>query len=172
MGHVIPVPSDPSEPDDDTDADPFGPLKREIAALRGRVGLVETTAAGYGEGRAAAPSQDWQPRRIGANPPDALPTLREQVEATILSVCGVPPDLARPGGRTREAYRQFLHSSVEPLGALVAAELSAKLGAPVSLSFRKLEAGDITGKARAWRSLTGREGGMTDMDARSIIGLD
>ena len=49
VGHVIPIPSDASE-DDDPDADPFGPLKREIAALRGRVGLVETTAAGYGEG--------------------------------------------------------------------------------------------------------------------------
>ena len=171
VGHVIPVPSDASA-EGEEDGDPFGPLKAEIATLRGRVGLVETTAAGYGEGRAAAPSQDWLPRRIGANPPDALPTLRDAVEATVLAACGIPPDLARPGGRTRESYRQFLHASVEPLAGLVAAELRAKLGAPVALSFRRLEAGDITGKARAWRSLTGREGGMTDADARRIVGMD
>ena len=131
----------------------------------------ETVAAGYGEGRAAAPAEDWKLRRIGANPPDALPTLREQVEATILSACGIPPDLARAGGRTRESYRQWLHGSIEPLAGLVAAELRAKLGAPVSLSFGRLEAGDITGKARAWRSLVGKDATMPDADARRLIGL-
>ena len=165
------MPTDASE-DGDADADPFGPLKREIATLRGRVGLVETTAAGYGEGRAAAPSQDWQPRRVGADPPDSLPTLRDAVEATVLACCGIPPDLARPGGRTRESYRQFLHASVEPLAALVAAELADKLGAPVALSFRRLEAADVTGRARAWRSLVGKEAdGMPDADARAIVGF-
>ena len=168
VGHLIPVPQDASAEGDD---DPFGPLKAQIATLRGRVGLVETVAAGYGEGRAAAPAEDWKLRRIGANPPDALPTLREQVEATILSACGIPPDLARAGGRTRESYRQWLHGSIEPLAGLVAAELRAKLGAPVSLSFGRLEAGDITGKARAWRSLVGKDATMPDADARRLIGL-
>ena len=171
VGSLIPVPQDASAEGDD-DADPFGPLKREIAALAGRVGLVETTAAGYGEGRAAAPAEDWKPRRIGAHPPDSLPTLRDQIEATILSACGVPPDLARPGGRTRESYRQFLHSSVEPLAALVAAELRDKLGAPVALRFGRLEAADVTGRARAYRSLVGKEATMPDADARRIVGMD
>ena len=133
--------------------------------------MVESTSGGYAESRAAAPQDDWKPRRIGAHPPDSLPTLRDAVEATILAVCGIPPDLARPGGRTRESYRQFLHASVEPLAALVAAELSDKLGAAVLLRFGRLEAGDITGKSRAWRSLTGKEGSMTDADARRITGL-
>ena len=167
VGHLIPVPQDASEGEGDT----YGPLKTQIATLRGRVGLVETTAGGFGEGRAAAPAEDWKLRRIGANPPDALPTLRDQVEATVLSCCGVPPDLARPGGRTRESYRQYLHASVEPLAGLVAAELRAKLAAPVSLSFGRLEAGDITGKARAWRSLVGKDATMPDADARRLIGL-
>lgn len=168
VGHLIPVPQDASG---EGEGDPYGPLKREIAALRGRVGLVETVAAGYGEGRAAAPAEDWKARRIGANPPDSLPTLRDAVEATILAVCGIPPDLARPGGRTREAYRQWAHASVEPLAALVAAELRAKLGAPVSLSFGRLEAADVTGRARAWRSLAGRDAAMPDADARRITGM-
>ena len=169
VGSLIPVPQDASAEDDD---DTYGPLKREIAALRGRVGLVETTAAGYGEGRAAAPAEDWKARRIGAHPPDSLPTLRDQVEATVLAVCGIPPDLARPGGRTRESYRQWAHASVEPLAALVAAELRGKLGADVALRFGRLEAADVTGRARAWRSLMGKEGGMPDADARRIVGMD
>ena len=170
VGHLIPVPQDASEPDGDDD-DTYGPLKREIAALRGRVGLVETTAAGYGEGRAASPQDDWKARRIGAHPPDSLPMLRDAIEATILSACGVPPDLARAGGRTRESYRQWLHASVEPLGALVAAELADKLGADVALSFGRLQAGDITGRARAYRSLVGKEATMPDADARRIVGM-
>ena len=97
--------------------------------------------------------------------------LRDAIEATILSACGVPPDLARAGGRTRESYRQWLHASVEPLGALVAAELADKLGADVALSFGRLQAGDITGRARAYRSLVGKEATMPDADARRIVGM-
>ena len=88
-----------------------------------------------------------------------------------MACAGVPPDLVRPSGRTRESLRQWTHTAVEPLGRLVAAELRAKLGAPVALSFRRLEAADVVGKARAWRGLVGKEGSMTDADARRIVGL-
>ena len=95
VGSLIPMPTDAGGESVDSDdaADPFAPLKRQIAELRGRVGLVESTAAGFGEGRAAAPSSDWAVRRIGANPPATLPALREAVESTVLACCGVPPDL-------------------------------------------------------------------------------
>ena len=170
VGHLVALPVDAGEDGED---DPLGGLKRQIAELRGRTGLVETTAAGYGEGRAAAPGEDWRPRRIGADPPATLPALRDQVEATVLACCGVPPDLARPGGRTRESYRQWVTASVEPLARLVAAELSRALDVDVSLTFARLAAADVAGRARAYRSLVGPTGEpMPDADARRLVGLD
>ena len=175
VGSLIPMPADAGgESDDPDDADdPLAGLKAQIAGLRGRVGLVESTAAGWSEGRAAAPSSDWAVRRIGANPPATLPALREAVESTVLAACGVPPDLARPGGRTRESYRQWVHASVEPLARIVANELARALDVPgLRLRFDRLEAADVGGRARAWRSLVGREATMTDADARRIAGMD
>ena len=130
MGHLIPMPTDAGDEGDDDDGDdgdPLAPLKREIAGLRGRVGLVETTAAGWGEGRAAAPSGDWRPQRLGASPPDSLPVLREAVESTVLACCGLPPDLVRAGGAQREAYRRWVAASVAPLARTVADELGRAL---------------------------------------------
>ena len=64
VGSVIPVPSD------------------------GGVSLVETTSAGFGEGRGAAPMQNWKPRRFGADPPEALRGLRMDVlQAVCLACC-------------------------------------------------------------------------------------
>ena len=51
-------------------------LKADIAGLDGAASLVETTSAGYGEGKMAAPSRDWSQMRIGAAPPDVLEALR------------------------------------------------------------------------------------------------
>ena len=146
---------------------------RQINRLAGKVGLVETTTAGYGEGRAAGPRDDWKPRRIGAHPPDSLGTLRQAVEATVLSTCGIPPGLARAeGGESRESYRRWYAASVLPLAALVQSELRHKLDVPaLRLDFASLAAADVHGRARAWRSLVGRDVTMPDADARAIVGL-
>ena len=178
VGSLIPMPADAGEGDTTTGDggegdDPLAPLKREIAGLRGRVGLVESVAAGWGEGRAASPAQDWAVRRLGAAPPDSLPVLREAVEATVLACAGVPPDLARPGGRTRESYRQWAASSVEPLARMVAEELGRALDVPrLRLRFDRLEAADVGGRARAYRGLVGRDAVMPDADARRLVGFD
>ena len=115
------------------------------------------------------------PRRLGAAPPDSLIALREAVTVTIASACGVPPVLVLDGGdgtARREAFRQFLHGSIQPVARLVAQELTEKLEQPVRLSFAALHAADVTGRARAWRSLVGAEGKMPDADARRLCGLD
>ena len=173
VGHLIAMPLDATDEDTngDGDADPLAPLKREIAGLRGRVGLVETLAAGYGEGRAAAPAQDWQARRIGANPPDSLPVLREAVESTVLACCGIPPDLVRGGPGGREAYRRWTHAAVAPLARCVSDELGRALDVPgLRLRFDALGAADVAGRSRAFASLTG--GGMDAGEARRVAGLD
>ena len=137
--------------------------------------MVETTSAGWAEGRAAAPAGDWAVRRLGANPPASLVELRRDVEVSILGACGVPPGLVVSGADgtgQRESWRRFLHGSVQPVARLVEHELSEKLDAPVTLSFARLGASDISGRARAWRSLVGKDATMPDADARRIAGLD
>ena len=174
-GSLIPLPTDAGDATDDPDddKDPFARLKRQINRLAGRVGFVETTAAGYGEGRAAAPSDDWKPRRIGPQFTDAEIELRAAVEETVLSVCGVPPGLARAaGGESRESYRRWYAAGVLPLARLVETELQHKLDTPgLALTFGSLAAADVASRARAWRSLVGNEATMPDDTARRIVGL-
>ena len=70
VGYLLPVPADGG---DGSDSDPLAGLKADIANLRGRHALVETTAAGWGEGRTAAPQSDYKPQRVGAHPPGIAP---------------------------------------------------------------------------------------------------
>ena len=107
-------------------------------------------------GRLSAETQ-YQPRRFGADPPDAVISQAKLASAEVYAACGLSPALFTTEGETaqREAYRQALHSLVAPLGKLVSAELEAKLAGGVKLDWRELRAGDISGRARAFQSLVG-----------------
>ena len=134
--------------------------------------MVETTAAGWGEGMNAAPRADWKPQRIGANPPASMATLRTDSAQAVLSACGLSADLFATGDAAgqRESWRRFLHGSVQPLADLVAAELAGKLDAPdLRLDFDRLFASDLSGRARALQSMVGA--GMELDDARRFSGL-
>ena len=176
VGNLIPMPVDASDSKDgeDENADPFAPLKRTIKTLRGRLGLVETTSSSFGDNRGSAPQDDWKPRRVGPHPPDSLGTLRVAVEETVLSCCGIPPGLARAaGGESRESYRRWFAAGVQPLASLVQAELRHKLDTPdLRLDFASLAAADVHGRARAWRSLVGKDATMDEREARRLVGLD
>ena len=173
-GHVIPLPQGNAGDDDDDDADDsLSKLQADIAKLKGGTALVETAAAGFGEGRGAAPQADWKPQRIGANPPDSLRQLRGDAEMCLLGAMGVPVELisARSdGAAVREAWRRFAHSTLAPLGEHVAAELAEKLDRPgLALDFHGLFASDITGRARAFNSMV--QGGMDVAKAATLSGL-
>ena len=176
-GHLIPVPNTPDEGEaDDTEGDDaLAGLRADVAALRGRVALVETTSAGWGEGREAAPgvgNSDWRPQRIGAHPPESLVSLRSDAAQAVLSACGVPIELASGGDGTslREAFRRFLHVTVAPLAAIVTDELRGKLDAPgLTLNFDGLFASDLSGRARAFQSMVGA--GMDAAKAAALAGL-
>ena len=181
VGQLIALPQDAGgegeagEGETGAGADPLAPLRRELGGLGGRLAFVETVAAGWGEGKAAAPASDWKPRRLGADPPAALGLLRAAVEATVLGLLGIPPGLAdasADGTAQRESYRRWLHGSVQPLARLVEHELSSKLDTEARLSFRRLEAGDMAGWARAWRGFVGKEASMPDAEARRLAGLE
>ena len=108
VGHLLPIPQDGGDGGDD---DPLADLKASIANLKGQTGLLETTAAGWGEGRASAPQADYVARRIGANPPATLSPLRTEAAMAVLSACGVPVSLMTDADGTsqRESWRRFYH---------------------------------------------------------------
>ena len=175
-GHLLPVPQGPDgdevDPDTGEPVDPLADLRADVAKLRGRTALVETVAAGWGEGSLAAPRADWRPQRIGANPPASLATLRTDSAMAVLAACGVSSDLFVHGDAAgqRESWRRFLHGSVQPLGDLLAVELADKLAVPgLALRFDRLFASDLSGRARAFQSLTG--GGMDADRAAWLAGL-
>ena len=87
---MIPIPADGG---DGTDDDPMRLFKADLASARGRTILAETTAAGWGDGKTAAPQADYKPQRFGASPPDSLPNLRTEAGLSVLSACGVPVSL-------------------------------------------------------------------------------
>ena len=152
VGYLLPVPADGG---DGSDSNPLAGLKADIANLRGRHALVETTAAGWGEGRTAAPQSDYRPQRIGAHPPESLPTLRTQAAESVLSACGVPVSLVTDADGTsqREAWRRFVMGSVEPLLEIVGQEIEAKLETRVTFDLSRLWAHDLAGRASSFKGM-------------------
>ena len=61
----MPIPHDGG---DDSEGDPQAAFKKDIREAKGRTLLVETTAAGWGKGRARSPQADWQAKRFDADP--------------------------------------------------------------------------------------------------------
>ena len=168
VGHLFPVPADGG---DGGDEDALKLLKADIAAAKGRTMLVETTAAGYGEGKMAAPAEDWKPRRFGASPPDALPTLRTDAALAVLAACQVPAALFTDADGTsqREAWRRWAMGPLAGLAAVVEAELAAKLDQPVRFDFSGLWAADMAGRAASFKAMV--TAGMDAAKAAALAGL-
>ena len=98
-----------------------------------------------------------------------------RAHAEVLGACGVPPTLfseRSDGTAQRESFRRYLHSTLDPLARLIAAELSTKLETEVDVDLSAIHAADVQGRARAWRSLVGPEGAMTPEAAAMLVGLE
>ena len=163
-GQLLPVPTDGQDVTVEQ-------LRHDIRKLKGQVALVETTQAGWGEGRSGAPQRDWQTSRIGANPPAPLVQLHDTASRKVLAAVGVNPALfsAWDGTAAREAWRQLLFGVVAPLGRIVQDELQAKLETEITISWEELRASDLSGRARAFQSMVG--GGMDVERAAILAGL-
>ena len=168
VGHILPVPQDGG---DGSDGDPLAALKADLAAGRGRTMMIETTAAGWGEGRTAAPAEDWKPRRFGAAPPATLPELRSDAALAVLAACQVPASLVSDADGTaqREAWRRWAMGPLAGLAAVVEAEIAAKLDQPVRLDFAGLWAHDLAGRAQSFKAMV--TGGMDPAKAAGLAGL-
>ena len=149
-------------------------LSAALSALRGRLGLVESHAGGYGD-KAAAPARDWKPERLGPAFTSAEVSLRESVCSEIASIYGISSVIlgaSSDGTAMRESLRRYLRVTIQPLAKVAAVELGRVLEQDVSFSFEDLRASDVTGAARAWRSLAGPEAVMDQQQAARLTGLE
>lgn len=150
VGSLIPIPKDP-----DTTVDE---LRTTVAGLKGAAAFVESQHDMWGQSQDRS-RQGWRPERVGAAPGKPLVDLHAAAVRVALACCGIPAELADAGvdaTSRREAWRQFLHGTLQPLGVIVAAELRDKLELPDAFRFdwTGLAAGDTQGRARSAHSLT------------------
>ena len=134
--------------------------------------IVAAFASHVNTGAFILPS-DVVPSRLGPEPPDSFPLLRDRLENAMYAMMGIPPALVAAQGTgtaMREGFRQVLHSLLKPLGAIIAEELREKLDPAAALDFSELRAGDIVGTSRALGSLV--KAGLTPQAAAAIVGLD
>ena len=160
----------PADGGDGGDNDPLTLLKADIRTARGKALLVETAAAGWGEGRSAAPQRDWQAARLGPMPPESMARVRSDAFEAVLASCGTPPSLFldSDGTSQREAVRRWHLNTVLPLARLLEAELSEKLEGDVRLTFDNYPM-DLAGRAQAFGKLVA--GGVAVTDALVTSGL-
>ena len=159
LAQLLPVPRfDATDPDADPDedaSDPLAGLRSDIKKARGRSLVLETTSAGWGEGRASAPTSDWQSKRLGPTPPEAMVQLRRQAFDAVLASCGVPPSLFTDATGTgqREALRRFHMNLCLPLARILEQELSEKLEADIGIKLDSYPR-DQVGRAQVVARLT------------------
>ena len=143
-----------------------------IKNLKGKMGLVETTAGGWGD-KQNAPKSDYEQRRFGFDPSMNALAAYKDAHIKALAVMGVPAAVVEPtdAASMREGWRILLHSLLQPLAAItVSASASADMD--IDIRFDKLMASDISGRARAFGSLLANGEGLEVEDAARIAGLD
>ena len=160
----------PSDGGGDSDSDPLKMLRADISGARGKALLVETTAAAWDQGKAAAPQKDWSANRLGPSPPQGMATIRKDAFEAVLAACGTPPSLFTDADGTaqREAVRRWHLNLVLPMARLVEHELTAKLETPVSLKFDNYPL-DLAGRAASFQKLVA--GGIDPLKALQTAGL-
>ena len=163
VGNLIPMIEGSAANDDFRDA---------LNSLSGDVGLPMTTAGGGGD-PGQRPARDFDPKRLGAHPPESLVRLRLQVEVCILGLYGISPSLVSSlsdGTAMRESFRRLQTSAIRPLANIVANELGRVLEIPFSLSLAPLRALDTQGSARALHSMA--QAGMPFDQALAAAGFE
>ena len=160
VGHLIPIPRVSDES--------IAEMQQTLAGINGKSMLVESMTRGDNNS-----SNEYTTRRIGANPPPSIISLRADIERSLLACCGMDVSLLKggAGNSRRESYRQWLHTVVSPIGERLETELRMKLDVPdLQINFSPLSASDMAGKARAAASLV--KSGWTAEEAAEVVGID
>ena len=155
---------------DDDDGDPLATLRASITGAKGKALLLESTAGGYGQGKAEAPRKDWIASRLGPDSPAGQVAVSKDAFARVLAACGASPAMwdDSDGTSKREALRQWHLGTVQPLARMLATELSAKLDADIRLGFDLYNV-DLAGRAQAFQKLVA--GGVDPVKALQTAGL-
>ena len=135
--------------------------------------LPSTTAAGYGAGKTSAPMSDWKVTRMKSEPDEGLVGLCREIPTQVAGLYGIPPVLSSGGGsetQTREAFRRFVLTAIEPIARIVSRELSRVFEVPVDLDLSELAHIDLAGRARAFKAYVGS--GLTAADAAKLVGVE
>ena len=145
-------------------------LKADLRTARGKALLLETTSAGFGDGRSAAPARDWVPSRLGPNPPETMARIQRTAFEHVLASTGTPPSLFldSDGTSQREGLRRWHMGTVIPLARLLEEELTEKLEADVKLTFDGYPK-DLQARASTFQKLV--HGGLSVNEALATSGL-
>ena len=138
-----------------------------------QVAFPTTTSAGWGAGRSSAPLSDWKVTRLKGEPDEGMVQLCGDIPGQVGVLYGVPPVLTSGGGsetQTREAFRRFVLTAVEPLALLIAGECTRVFERPVEFDLSALAHADIAGRARAFKALV--EAGTPAADAALFAGTE
>ena len=167
LAQLLAIPQDGGA---DSDDDPLKLLRADIKGARGRALLVETVAAAWGEGRQAAPSQDWKPSRLGPNMPDSMVTVADSAFNRMVAACGASPALFddSDGTSKREALRQWHMGTVVPLAKILAHELTMRFETEVKIDFDNY-AMDMVSRAQVVSKLS--QAGVELATALAAVGL-
>ena len=161
VGYVLPAPQSAVD----------SKLQQDIQKLQGRTSLVPTTQGDMED--ASPPKQDWQPQRLGADFPAGNIVLRRDTGDSLAAASGVPPALIRADSdatASREAYRQFVSSTIKPIARVITGELRDKLDTPdLTLTFDSLASADVQSRARSYASFV--QAGMAPDRAEELSGL-
>ena len=124
-----------SDTGSDDDSDPWADVRASLKTARGGLALLETVATGGGDGPGARPARDWDPRRLGPAPTEALVQLSDQAFMRMLAACGVPPSMftASDSQAQRESLRRWHLNVVVPITKLLEHELRLRLEVDVRL---------------------------------------
>ena len=138
-----------------------------------QVASPTTVAAGFGAGRSSAPLTDWKVTRLKSEPEESLVGLCKDVPGQIGVLYGIPNVLTSGSGsetQTREAFRRFVLTAIEPVALIVSRELTRVFEVPVELDLSELAHADIAGRARAFKALTAA--GMSPSDAAEFVKIE
>ena len=160
--HIVPVPNPESAKG----------IREDLAAAKGGAVTPESTAAGWDQGPAGAPRQDFQAQRLGPTVPETMLRGHRDAVIAVAGEYGVPEALLAgdaDGTAMREGYRRWILARVDPLARRIAAEASRVLETPVTISLRSLWGHDLQGRAAAVQKLVAA--GVDVDSARQVAGL-
>ena len=150
-----------------------GTLRNDMQNNAYQTVFPTTTAAGFGAGRSSAPLTDWKVTRLKSEPEEALVGLCRDIPGQIGILYGIPNVLTSGTGSetvTREAFRRFVLTAIEPLALIISKECTRVFEVPVELDLSELAHADIAGRARAFKALSGA--GMSPSDAAEFVKIE